>query len=1250
MVIRKITIRNITSFKGEQTIDFTAEPLRSAGLFAITGDTGAGKSTILDAVCLALYNRAPRFDDREQLKYITGQSPDTDIELRGSDTRNALRRGETDGMCCVEFSTAEGVFRATWQLRIKRTGRYARPEQTLEQIAPNHRTINPQDFAGEVKRIVGLDYEQFTRTVILAQNSFANFLRAHQNDKSALLEKITGTEIYALISKEVYRLNQEAQKAYEVKCSELKGLTAGYLDEADLARLENERHLRESSAQAIDQKLEYLKKQIDWYDKYEKLSDEVRKATESFDEANRHFIDLRDMREKLARYDEVAAVKDKFLLLKDVENLKTVGKSEAESYREQEKTKERIFAVAAKEYEEAQNSFRKADSQYEQQRPLLKKGHDLKRDVLYDKNSINERQSKIKATESQAAARKKELEARQHELAAIEKQEQICEGTLQELSVHQKMLDQSAAIIEKLKRYSATQGKSVHLNAEQQAIQRSLENLRKEFAAMESELNLLSQKQKSLVEQRNLCKARNSEFEGGLLQKNYDAAFAMQEKLRGARKLWKNISDGYSGIEDLEELRSRTSTTLSYLANDISAKEKQIKQLHETYDNRLKAYTLSQSEDIKGLRQGLKEGAPCPVCGATHHPYHTETEQHLGELLTMIEKEFREVEAQLNKQTDEFNALKQKQSADEVRLNSIDEQIRKLKAQLAVDTEEWGEYASLDPSFANCSQNVNRPARHVMLAQIADNADRTVNSAKARLDEFNKNRNTIEALTAGIEQLAGRADDLQRRRSNLLRSIGQAESQLDKANKEIKENNASVNELYSDLENLVTISNWHTLVRDNAEEFVGKIIAMTANRQRNLEQLQKLKGMRAETEHDIKTLAAMLEELERNAQKLKEEIEMLDASINDKQNAISEMFGREDPDDVEHRMEAAVKIARDNMERKDKLLQENRNALHDISQMRGSAEQNVAKQEKRAAALRDDIDRWIFSFNNTHSPVQFNELERIFKDTCNWNELRDKVDKAKTARILAEDRMNFAQRQLNSLLTLPQRPDRATESRVTIENSITRMNAQKDEVSRLLAETASRLRAHEESKAKIAQFEPELKALEAKRTDWGKLNALIGSADGNLFRVQAQCFTLKLLVEHANVQLSNLSPRYRLQCIPDSLGLEIIDRYMCDQKRPVSSLSGGETFVVSLGLALGLASLSSSNLAIGSLFIDEGFGNLDNESLAMVIKALGNLQSAQGRKVGIISHTSQIRDSIHPQLQVLKQKSEGYSYIRISGI
>lgn len=1249
MIIRKIYIRNITSFKGEHTIDFTAEPLRSAGLFAITGDTGAGKSTVLDAVCLALYNRAPRFDDREQLKYITGQSPDTDIELRGSDTRNALRRGASDGMCSVEFSTNEGTFRATWQLRIKRTGRYARPEQTLEQLSPNRRTVNPQDFAREVKRIVGLDYEQFTRTVILAQNSFANFLRAHQNDKSALLEKITGTEIYALVSKEVYRLNQEAQKAYDVKCSELKGLTAGHLDDADLARLENERHLRESSAQATDEQLNYLKKQLAWYDEYDKLSDELEKATEKYNEANRHFIEMRDQREKLARYDEVVAVKSKFLFLKEAENQKNISKEKAEIYREQEKTKEKICTAAAKDFDEAKNSLKKAETQLEQQLPSLKKGHDLKRDILYDKNSINERLNKIKEAETYATARKKEQEAKLQELAAVKKQEDICENILQELSVHQKMLDQSAAIIEKLKIYSATQTAGARLNAEQQNLQRELDNLRKESSGIDAKLNVLSQKQKSLAEQRDVCKTRNIGLEGDVLQKSYDTAFSLQEKLRGARKLWKNISDEYSEIEELEDLRRRTATALSYLARDTAGMEKEIAQLREIYDVRLKAYMLSQSEDIKGLRQGLKEGAPCPVCGATHHPYHTETEQHFGELMTLIEKEFHETEAQLNRKTGELNEMRQKQSADEVRLRSIEEQTEKTRALLENNIAEWREYSALDPSFADCSRNVNRSARRIMIEQIADNADRTVNNAKNRLDEYNKNRNTIETLTAEIETLGSQTDELQRLRSNLLRNMGQVESRLEKAAEEANGNSATENELYSDLENLITISNWHTLIRDNAEEFVGRIITMTSNRKHNLELLQKLKARHAEGEHNIKLLNEMRDDSERSIQKLRDEIETLNVSINDKQNIISGMFGTEDPDEAEQKMNLAVRIARENFDRKNKLLQDNDGILRAIRQKRETAEQNAAEQEASATQLRDDIDRWIFTFNNTHSPVQFGELERIFKETCNWNELRSNVDKAKTAKILTEDHLNVAQRKLSDLQAQPQHPDRATEVRSTIEKEITRLESQKEETGKALNEILSRLHIHEVSVAKIAQFEPELKAMEKKKSDWAKLNALIGSADGNLFRVQAQCFTLRLLVDHANVQLANLSPRYRLQCIPDSLGLEIIDRYMCDRKRPVSSLSGGETFVVSLGLALGLASLSSSNLSIGSLFIDEGFGNLDDESLAMVIKSLGNLQSSQGRKVGIISHTSQIRESIHPQVQVIRQKSGEYSYIRISG-
>jgi DNA repair exonuclease SbcCD ATPase subunit len=164
---------------------------------------------------------------------------------------------------------------------------------------------------------------------------------------------------------------------------------------------------------------------------------------------------------------------------------------------------------------------------------------------------------------------------------------------------------------------------------------------------------------------------------------------------------------------------------------------------------------------------------------------------------------------------------------------------------------------------------------------------------------------------------------------------------------------------------------------------------------------------------------------------------------------------------------------------------------------------------------------------------------------------------------------------------------------------------------------------------------------------WDRLNSLLGSTDGKRFRELAQGYTFRFLVEHANQQLRLLSPRYQLVVASGSLNLEIIDRDMFDQRRYVYSLSGGETFVVSLALALGLSSLSSNNLSIGSLFIDEGFGNLDQASLELVMTALSNLENSQGRKVGVISHTEQIRSQISPQIRLVKLPTGARSRIEI---
>ena len=200
---------------------------------------------------------------------------------------------------------------------------------------------------------------------------------------------------------------------------------------------------------------------------------------------------------------------------------------------------------------------------------------------------------------------------------------------------------------------------------------------------------------------------------------------------------------------------------------------------------------------------------------------------------------------------------------------------------------------------------------------------------------------------------------------------------------------------------------------------------------------------------------------------------------------------------------------------------------------------------------------------------------------------------------------------------------------------------------RALSIAEARLLQQAKNKTIFEQITKELTEKQAVAVRWAKLNKLIGSADGAKFKVIAQSYTLNLLLLHANKHLAYLSKRYKLQQVPDTLALQVIDCDMCDEIRTVYSLSGGESFLISLALALGLSSLSSNNLKVESLFIDEGFGSLDADSLRTAMEALEQLQM-QGRKIGVISHVQEMSERISVQVQVHK-KINGKSVLTVVG-
>jgi exonuclease SbcC len=197
---------------------------------------------------------------------------------------------------------------------------------------------------------------------------------------------------------------------------------------------------------------------------------------------------------------------------------------------------------------------------------------------------------------------------------------------------------------------------------------------------------------------------------------------------------------------------------------------------------------------------------------------------------------------------------------------------------------------------------------------------------------------------------------------------------------------------------------------------------------------------------------------------------------------------------------------------------------------------------------------------------------------------------------------------------------------------------------RTLSTAEARLLQQAKNKTIFEQITKELTEKQAVAVRWAKLN---NSADGAKFKVIAQSYTLNLLLLHANKHLAYLSKRYKLQQVPDTLALQVIDCDMCDEIRTVYSLSGGESFLISLALALGLSSLSSNNLKVESLFIDEGFGSLDADSLRTAMEALEQLQM-QGRKIGVISHVQEMSERISVQVQVHK-KINGKSVLTVVG-
>ncbi|MBW1941172.1 MAG: AAA family ATPase [Deltaproteobacteria bacterium] len=259
MKILQLRFKNLNSLCGEWFIDFTSPEYASDGIFAITGPTGSGKTTILDAICLALYGRTPRL-------------------TRVTKSGNEIMARQT-GECFAEvtFETQSGRFRCHWsqhRARKKPDGDFQPPKHEIAD-AKNGQIIETKirDVAAAIESRTGMDFDRFTRSMLLAQGGFAAFLQAAPDERAPILEQITGTELYSEISRRVHERHREEHGELDLLKAELSGIQL--LSAEEKQQLTDDLKEKQNTETELSQKNEQLNKAVTWLDEMANLEKEL---------------------------------------------------------------------------------------------------------------------------------------------------------------------------------------------------------------------------------------------------------------------------------------------------------------------------------------------------------------------------------------------------------------------------------------------------------------------------------------------------------------------------------------------------------------------------------------------------------------------------------------------------------------------------------------------------------------------------------------------------------------------------------------------------------------------------------------------------------------------------------------------------------------------------------------------------------------------------------------------------------------
>jgi len=1205
MKILSLTLKNINSLRGLVTIDFQDERFQEVGIFGIVGPTGAGKSSLLDAISLALYGRVPRLGSKAKPEQVVSY-------------------GELEALAEVRFRVKGEEYTARWTASVVKRSGNVTVKRELADAQGKILSEKIKEIEKKIEEITGLDFDHFGRSVMLAQGSFAAFLEAKDNDRSALLEKITGSDIYRRISQAVYRKTKEEEgklKALQEQQENLELLSPEAKKECK-AQIQLLRAAQKSlkAAQAKLQQEKENKQKISAFSiKINQLEHELQ-ALQSAEEAQREEL------QQLARYKAAQPLqadlrhwqeKEKELKIL-VEKIAKIRESITQLTQEKEHAAQKAKTQAT-EKERLEKEWETQSVQINQARQLDKELKALAQQGKAEKAALQEATESLKMLQ-EAQNRQKEELTQQHilsERTAAWLKDHIKDADLQvkiaPIALHAKQLE------EQEKKSRALQ-EALQLSLKnEKTLEKQKQEKKEKFLAEKEAVTALRQSLEALGNEREALLQGQEEAQIHQTLKKTEQQAQSYEALQKAQKNWNILISDTKNIQNNQLKEQKKHDKFTKGLNQLNAERARTEEalFHAREKAELEAAVLK----LENERQKLQKGEPCPLCGALEHPFmegHNYGEGRHRKERDAIEAKIKELDQRIK------NGEKHLQDVEKV-LVRLQEQAESVSQKQTELRQEFGETLEIT------AQEVQNRLKKIQLE--IEHYEQRLAHLQTLQTERDKTHKNLEAAEK-VMQKALEALQHDEKQLDALRQ--QRESQLQQRNELL----SAQKETEEELEKLLT-----PFEVSSSPDFLKALQQRNEEFQQQQESALRLERATAELKQQIEKKEQEISFSKKTKQSLENSCEKLRSEYKAKRTTRRDILGDNDADTEEKRLLAARSQARERAEktrvRAEEVAQALASEIRALQEAQGQESAIKQASYEAKSVLENSLKN--SGFQSIDDLIQVSAFAERAKVLSKIQEEREnKIREKKVLHAEQTNELKHLEKQSSSEHSLPE-----------IEEKLQALETEREQHIRQQTILQEQLTRDEELQKKQMSLLDELQKSEKEYALWSKMNAVIGSAGGDVFSKYAQSLTLGFLLQIANRYLDKLHGRYQIRKVPTAeadeksyLKLEIIDRWQADNIRNVKLLSGGETFLVSLALALGLSDLAGGETQIETLFIDEGFGTLDAETLETAVSVLENLQ-AQGKTIGVISHVKMLKERLPLQIAVEKVPGSGFSKVRV---